>query len=91
MSARPDTAPSLATVLFCVAIMGLGLWAAPDLALWMHSLRPAPEQEPIQTSARIGCELPSELETRLLYVNVKAGLVSVRCGPFVGGTGAYVK
>jgi hypothetical protein len=64
-------------------IFGLGLWAAPDIAAMISAPRK------VQTSARLECPRPSELETVLVYVNVDAdGSLRVECNA-VAGRGAY--
>ena len=83
LTAAPPLWVELAVVL-CFA--GLILWAAPDLRLWLASLRAAP----VQTSARLSCHFPSEHETLLVYVNTAGdGSIFVSCGPLVGARGAY--
>lgn len=70
----------------------IAFWiAAVVIVLGLVVLRALfPEVQVVQTSARIGCALPSEHETRLLFVNTSAdGAIQVECGPMVGGRGAY--
>lgn len=73
---REGVAPPLSIV-----IIGCVLAAAALIAVKLFV--PAS----VQTSARLQCEAPPELETRLVYLNARAdGSIDVACGPSVGGS-----
>lgn len=77
---RGATIAFIAMCISAAALMVLGGW-------WVLSEQARGE---VRTSALIGCEVPSEMETRLVYINARPdGSIAVECGPLVGGRGAY--